>query len=100
MINVLPDGSAFCVGVIGNRPYEDPATCLDLAPDGQPKFWHSTDAAIWASAFIQMWGDKLHEVDEGLMIGWFANAMMRMVDGPTIYTPAVTPDPAKKDERG
>lgn len=87
MINVLPDGSAFCVGVIGNRPYEDPATCLELAPDGQPKFWHSTDASIWAEAFMRMWGDKKHEIDKDLMLGWFANAMMRMVDGPTSYTP-------------
>jgi len=39
-----------------------------------------TDAYKWADAFMQLWGAKLSEVDHGLMIGWFANAIMAQYD--------------------
>lgn len=39
-----------------------------------------TDAHKWASAFMQIWGCKLDQVDHGLMIGWFANAIMVQYD--------------------
>ena len=32
-----------------------------------------TDARKWAAAFVQIFPDA--EVDEGTMIGWFANAI-------------------------
>lgn len=38
------------------------------------------DGKLWADAFMQMWGDKLNEVDHGLMLGWFCNAIMAGYD--------------------
>lgn len=35
------------------------------------------DAKVWADEFMRLFGDKRHEIDEGLMIAWFANAIMR-----------------------
>lgn len=34
------------------------------------------DAAVWAKSFVEHFTDA----DEGLMLGWFANAMMAMHD--------------------
>lgn len=34
-----------------------------------------TDGGKWASAFMGLFGARLLEIDEGLMIGWFANAI-------------------------
>jgi hypothetical protein len=43
----------------------------------------SPDAKVWADFFMrtkkeQNW--KIEDIDEGLMLGWFANAMMAMHD--------------------
>jgi hypothetical protein len=38
------------------------------------------DAQAWAKEFMRLWGERLSEVDEGLMIGWFANAIMAGYD--------------------
>lgn len=38
------------------------------------------DGKLWTDAFIQMWGDKLNEIDHGLMLGWFCNAIMAGYD--------------------
>jgi hypothetical protein len=35
----------------------------------------STDAKRWAREFIALFGTRLDEVDEGLMLSWFANAI-------------------------
>ena len=46
----------------------------------------STDASVWASAFMEHKernGWSLEEIDEGLMLAWFANAMMAMHDSIT-----------------
>ena len=40
----------------------------------------TTDAAVWASEFMRLFGQRLNEIDEGLMIGWFANAIMAGYD--------------------
>lgn len=40
----------------------------------------SRDAHLWAKSFMSLYGNRLNEIDEGLMIGWFANAMMAMYD--------------------
>jgi hypothetical protein len=44
------------------------------------ELYHSLgcDAAKWAQAFCQM--HPKSGLDEGVMIGWFANAMMAQVD--------------------
>ena len=42
----------------------------------------SFDAVDWAEAFMKTWGDRRHEIDRDLMIGWFANALMRGYDHP------------------
>lgn len=41
---------------------------------------HDPDAAKWAAAFKDTFPDEPLAQDEGLMIGWFANAMMAMHD--------------------
>lgn len=46
-------------------------------------FTQSADASLWAKAFVetkQKMGWTLDQIDEGLMLAWFANAMMRMHD--------------------
>jgi hypothetical protein len=35
----------------------------------------TTDAAVWAAEFMALFGSRLEDIDEGLMIGWFANAI-------------------------
>ena len=43
----------------------------------------STDALVWAKAFMEHKernGWSLEDIDEGLMLAWFANAMMAMHD--------------------
>jgi len=38
---------------------------------------HSTMSAdVWAKEFMNIWGDKLIELDLDLMRGWFANSIM------------------------
>jgi hypothetical protein len=39
-----------------------------------------TDAKLWADAFMQIWGKRLNEIDHGLMLSWFANAIMNQYD--------------------
>jgi hypothetical protein len=34
-----------------------------------------TDGLSWASEFIKRFGDRPDEIDEDLMLGWFANAI-------------------------
>jgi len=41
---------------------------------------HDIDAHKWAASFIQIFGSDLRRIDEGLMIGWFANAIMTTHD--------------------
>lgn len=38
------------------------------------------DAQEWAREFLRIWSGRWSEVDEGLMISWFANAIMRGFD--------------------
>jgi hypothetical protein len=40
----------------------------------------SFDARDWARAFCKIAKDKGHDLDEGWMISWFANALMRGYD--------------------
>jgi hypothetical protein len=35
----------------------------------------TTDAKVWTDEFFRLHGDRLAEVDWGLMISWFANAI-------------------------
>lgn len=35
----------------------------------------TTDGQKWAQEFMRLFGDRRDEIDEGLMIGWFANAI-------------------------
>jgi len=52
--------------------------------DDQMELMRSTDAHVWASRFCARFGPKgsIHQtpIDDGLMIGWFANAMMVQYD--------------------
>lgn len=38
------------------------------------------DASKWAADFMQRFGSRLLSIDETLMIGWFANAIMTGYD--------------------
>lgn len=40
----------------------------------------SFDARDWAEAFMTIFGDRKGDIDEDLMLGWFANALMRGFD--------------------
>jgi hypothetical protein len=47
-------------------------------PAGYP--YGEFDASKWAEEFMRLFGDRLTDIDEGLMIGWFANAIMTGFD--------------------
>lgn len=38
------------------------------------------DAKLWAQEFMRLFGERRQEIDEGLMLAWFANAIMRGYD--------------------
>ena len=40
------------------------------------------DADKWAAEFMRLWGHRLSEVDHGLMLAWFAGAIMTGHDSP------------------
>lgn len=40
----------------------------------------SFDAVDWAKEFMRLFGERRQDIDEELMIGWFANALMRGYD--------------------
>jgi hypothetical protein len=45
------------------------------------EFTHSTDARVWAAEFMKIWqNEPIDLLDEELMIGWFANAIMAGYD--------------------
>lgn len=50
------------------------------APAPAPDPLKGIDAQKWAKEFMRIWSGRWSEVDEGLMIGWFANAIMRGFD--------------------
>lgn len=35
----------------------------------------TTDASVWAATFMDYFGNNKEDIDEGLMISWFANAI-------------------------
>lgn len=39
--------------------------------------WESADAKLWAHEFIRLFGNKKDEIDESLMLAWFACAIER-----------------------
>jgi hypothetical protein len=43
--------------------------------DGELLERMGTDGAAWAREFMIRFADRREEIDEGLMIGWFANAI-------------------------
>lgn len=47
-----------------------------MAQTTEAKLHSTMDAKVWAEEFMRIFGQKLSEIDEGLMIGWFANAIM------------------------
>jgi hypothetical protein len=40
------------------------------------KLHDNMDAQDWAKTFMELHGDRLEEIDEGLMCVWFSNAIM------------------------
>ena len=46
----------------------------DSYPSSTPLI-ESTDAQRWAREFMALFGDRLGDVDEALMLTWFANAI-------------------------
>lgn len=45
----------------------------------QNRLYAKPDAKVWADEFMAEFGDRREDIDEGLMIGWFANAMEQAV---------------------
>lgn len=55
-----------------------------LTPEGIRQALESADARRWAQAFMQLQEEQpSRTLDEGVMIGWFANAIMRGHDDAT-----------------
>jgi len=50
--------------------------------DGELLAYMGTDAAKWAAEFCRIARDHGHDLDEGWMIGWFANAIEQARAGP------------------
>ncbi len=40
-----------------------------------PELLDTCNAKLWAEEFMRLFGERRQDIDEGLMIGWFANAM-------------------------
>jgi hypothetical protein len=63
---------------------------------------HNRDAAAWAKFFMETWrknGGGAEWITEGLMLGWFANAMMAMYDTSRDPRPRSAPSPEPREER-
>lgn len=44
-------------------------------------FTNSTDAQVWAKEFMKIWqNEPIDIMDEDMMLGWFANAIMAGYD--------------------
>jgi hypothetical protein len=59
-------------------------------PDYDMSIHTNADAMAWAKLFCEKNPDC--GLDEGVMVGWFANAMMAMHDHLTGQAPVVLPD--------
>lgn len=55
------------------------------------------DGMAWAKAFVAM-RFQPHEIDEGLMVGWFANAIMAGYDTAHRRAAAITPQSDPRDQ--
>ena len=44
------------------------------------KLLQTMDAAVWAKEFMETFGSRKEDIDEGLMIAWFFNAIMTGYD--------------------
>lgn len=66
----------------------------DYTTLGTAEFYEAcgVDASKWAAAFCQFAAKHGHDLDEGWMIGWFANAMMAMHDRVKGIKPVVLDD--------
>lgn len=47
-----------------------------IKTDGERLAEMGTDAQKWADEFMAIFGERRDDIDSGLMIGWFANAIM------------------------
>lgn len=54
----------------------------------------SFDAQDWAKAFMDLWSARRAEIDEALMLGWFACALMRGFDEARWRAKPVNPAPS------
>ncbi len=60
--------------------------------DGELLKYMGTDAAKWAQEFCKIARDHGQKIDEEIMIGWFANAIMAGHDAATGMGPVELPD--------
>jgi hypothetical protein len=49
-------------------------------PVDEKRLYATSDASVWAEEFIKEFGPRKEDIDEGLMIGWFANAICTATD--------------------
>lgn len=60
---------------IVSKPADVEDTYIPTEPDLQAaKLLETNDAMVWAEEFMKNFGDKLDQIDQDLMVGWFANA--------------------------
>lgn len=61
---------------IVSKPTDVEDTYIPTESDLQTaKLLDTNDAMVWAEEFMKSFGDKLDQIDQDLMVGWFANAM-------------------------
>lgn len=44
--------------------------------DEETNLHETMDANKWAKEFMRIWGTRLTEIDESLMLAWFSNSIM------------------------
>jgi hypothetical protein len=60
--------------------------------DAEALEYMGIDGKKWAEEFCKIARDKGHDLDEGWMIGWFANAIMAGYDKGRGISPIILPD--------
>lgn len=71
--NIEITGDQFTMGKLPTDNDQDLPGMLAVAKATAEKVWpHTTDAQVWAAEFKK----RFPAIDEGTMLGWFANAIM------------------------
>ena len=77
-----------CIPYIPEQPKKPEPTCPECGYEDKRRrilvekinLHNTIDARVWATEFLKVIDGKQDFIDEGFMIGWFANAIMTGVD--------------------